>query len=233
MTITHWLIDRIYNTGYFTNHGPIADELESALEQYFNIENAIIISNETLAVVIALSGMTTGGTVAVSTDTPVHIVNGINWAGLETTFFDNGSDPLLFFSEHSYAAIDKQKFDLVIFDPVTEKKLALSSYQTFLSSGLAAIIYCSSLPQKSDFLHSSIASVRICLLGANDDIPSPNCAVILTADNELARTYRNIRSSYGAREIVSVMATANGRVSEYQAGVALKFIQNYDPKVLE
>jgi hypothetical protein len=49
----------------------------------------------------------------------------------------------------------------------------------------------------------------------------------LIAD-ELARTYRNIRSSYGARKTVSVMATVNGRVSEYQAGLALKFIQNYD-----
>ena len=103
MTIKHSLIDRIYNTGYFTNHGPIADELESALEQYFNIENAIIISNETLAVVIALSGMTTGGTVAVSTDTPVHIVNGINWAGLETTFLT--TVPIHFFFSRNIATL--------------------------------------------------------------------------------------------------------------------------------
>ena len=228
MTITHWLIDRIYNTGYFTNHGPIADELEATLEQYFNIENAIIISNETVAVVIALSGMNRGGKVAVSKDTPMHVVNGINWAGLEPIFFDNGSDPLLFFSKLNNTVINKQKIDLVIFDSVIEKKLALSSSQTFFSSGLGAITYNNSLPQKSDFLHSSIASVRICLLGAIADTPSPNCAVILTADNELARIYRNIRSSYGARKTVSVMATVNGRVSEYQAGLALKFIQNYD-----
>ena len=119
---------------------------------------------------------------------------------------------------------------MVIFDPVTEKKIALSSYQTLLSPRLAAIIYYSSLPQKNDFLRSSIASVRICLLDANADKNSPNCAVILTANNELARTYRNIRSSYGARETVSVMATVNGRVSEYQAGLTLKLIQNYDQK---
>jgi len=48
----------------------------------------------------------------------------------------------------------------------------------------------------------------------------------LIAD-ELARTCRNILSSYGARKNVSVMETVNGCVSEYQAGLALKFIQNY------
>ena len=226
MTTTHTLIDRIYSTGYFTNHGPIANELESTLEQNFNIENAIIVSNESLAVVIALAGLTTGRSVAVSVDTPVHVLNCITWAGLEPTFIDNGSDSFLFSVEHFESVIDKQHVDLVILDSATEKKLAPSSYETFLISGLPTIVYRCSLLPNSDPLYSSIASVRICLIDTDGDSPSPNCAAILTSNNELARTYRNIRSSYGAREIVSVMATANGRVSEYQAGVALKFIQN-------
>ena len=226
MTDTHLLIDHIYTTGYFTNHGPVASELESALESFFDIENAIIISNESLATVIALSGMTKGGTVAVSKDTPMHIVNGINWVGLKPTFFDSEFNLFAFFSDYNDPVIDKQEFDIVIFDPVTERKLTLSTYQSFQSSGMATITYYNGLPHKSDFLKSSIARTRICLIGENADTPSSSCAVILTAENELARIYRNIRSSYGARETVPVMATANGRVSEYQAGVALKFFQN-------
>lgn len=226
MTITHWLIDRIYNTGYFTNHGPIANELEEAIEQYFSIKNAIVISNETLAMVIALSGMISGGAVAVSTKAPEHVVNGVKWAGLEPKFFDTGSEFLPFLLEHRNIGSVEPKFDLVIVDPVAEKELGLSAYQAFCDSKLEAIVYHTVLPQKNDLLHSSIATVRICTLGVNSGSPSSSCAVILTSNNELAAKCRNIRSSYGARKTVSVMATANGRVSEYQAGVALKFIED-------
>ena len=51
---------------------------------------------------------------------------------------------------------------------------------------------------------------------------------IATNDPELAEKYRNIRSSYGTRRKLDVVATCNGRFSEFQAGVGLKSLQHIE-----
>ncbi|MBV9523972.1 MAG: DegT/DnrJ/EryC1/StrS family aminotransferase, partial [Alphaproteobacteria bacterium] len=50
---------------------------------------------------------------------------------------------------------------------------------------------------------------------------------ITTGDDDLAARLRNIRSSYGAGRPVSVVRTANGRMSEAQAALALLSLDDY------
>jgi dTDP-4-amino-4,6-dideoxygalactose transaminase len=50
---------------------------------------------------------------------------------------------------------------------------------------------------------------------------------VCTNDDELAARLRNIRSSYGAGQPVHVSRTANGRMSEAQAAIALLSLDNF------
>ena len=71
------------------------------------------------------------------------------------------------------------------------------------------------------------------------DLPSigdeAGSACILTSDDQLAARLRNIRSSYGAGPPVAVVRTANGRLSEAQAAMALLSLQRIgtEPTELE
>jgi dTDP-4-amino-4,6-dideoxygalactose transaminase len=53
-------------------------------------------------------------------------------------------------------------------------------------------------------------------------------ACVVTNDEELAAKIRNIRSSYGAGRLVEIPFTGNGRMSEFQAGMAILSLERLD-----
>lgn len=61
-------------------------------------------------------------------------------------------------------------------------------------------------------------------LGPDPNLTPLQGGVIVTNDDNLAEIFRNIRSSYGTREKKDVMATCNGRYSEFQAGLGLMWL---------
>lgn len=46
-------IDRIYQSNWLTNNGPLVQELEKKLENYLGVKNILLVSNGTLALQIA------------------------------------------------------------------------------------------------------------------------------------------------------------------------------------
>ena len=199
----------IYASGYFTNHGPLAKQLEETLQALFPIDHAVVVGNESLALIMALAGLNLRGRVGVSADCPEFVSGAVAWAGLEAVAGPGSQPP------------DKLVAVLVCARRGTFPDPALLRHAQ--SRDLPAVVY-----QHGHFSrHLEPAPViTVTSLGGHSEAPSAHCAAILTSDPALAEKYRNIRSSYGARKIVDVRATANGRVSEFQAGMALLFLQN-------
>ena len=46
-------VDRIYNTGWLTNNGPLVTALEQRLKDYLGVRNIILTNNGTIALQIA------------------------------------------------------------------------------------------------------------------------------------------------------------------------------------
>jgi hypothetical protein len=203
------VVDQIYGSGYFTNHGPLAKELEESLQDYFQVGNAVVVGNESLALIIALAGMDLGGRVGVSAHCPEFVVNAVAWAALESVI------------THVESAPDDLVAVLICAGPVGVTDLALLHHAR--SRRTKIVVY-----QHGHFGRKLEDGpvVTVTTVGTTAGVPTSHCAVILTDDGSLAEKYRNIRSSYGARKIVEVRATANGRVSDFQAGMALMFLQN-------
>lgn len=203
------IVEQIYRSGYFTNHGPLAKGLEDSLQGFFQIENAVVVGNESLALIMALAGLDLSGRVGVSARCPDFSVNAVAWAGLEPVILQGDAIP------------DDLVAVLVCALPGGGTDRALLRH--------AESHRCKIVVYQHGHIGREIERgpvVTVTTVGVTSGAPTAHCAVILTADGALAEKYRNIRSSYGARKTVEVRATANGRVSEFQAGMALIFLQS-------
>ncbi len=81
-------IDRIYETNWLTNNGPLVKELTARLEAYLGVENLLLVSNGTLALQIAYRAL---GITKQAVTTPFSFVattSTLVWEGIEPVFAD-------------------------------------------------------------------------------------------------------------------------------------------------
>ncbi|NNJ93940.1 MAG: hypothetical protein HKP57_04255 [Halobacteria archaeon] len=217
------LLRRIYKNKYYTNHGPLAVEFESSLSSYLNVKNAIVSTNATLALMMALVALDVKGTVIVPSICSPGVVEAVLWAGLTPVFCDVDKD-----TGHMTAEIVKD-----VIDDDTRIIIATSLWGNVCETGDLVGIYGHAGLKIIHYAEGAFGVI------VNDEILGCDCdAVIFSFDstnilsttgggclatnNELlARKVRNIRSSYGAGAPEKVPVTANGRFSEYQAALGL------------
>ena len=81
-------IDRIYESNWLTNNGPLVQELTSRLSEYLGVENLLLVSNGTLALQIAYRAL---GIKKQAVTTPFSFVattSSLVWEGIEPVFAD-------------------------------------------------------------------------------------------------------------------------------------------------
>jgi dTDP-4-amino-4,6-dideoxygalactose transaminase len=87
-------IDRIMESGWFTNSGALVHELEQRLEMYLGVKNIVLVANGTLALQVAYKLLGLSGEVITTPFTFVATASSIAWNGLDVVFAD--IDPLTF-----------------------------------------------------------------------------------------------------------------------------------------
>jgi len=199
-------IDGVLDRGWYTNHGPMAQSLEARLSALHEVAAAVIVTNHSLGLIMLTEALGLQGEVILSALSPACCAQALRWAGLRPRFCD----------------IDEATLGL-----------APGSAEAAIGAGTAAILVtpgCDPAPLAALAARHRLAFCRYAQpgrdgpglvgLAACGDDPAP-CA-LLTDDAGLAARLRNIRSSYGAGPPVTVHRTANGRVSELQAALALE-----------
>ena len=81
-------IDRIYESNWLTNNGPLVQELTARLEEYLGVQNLLLVSNGTLALQIAYKTL---GIKNQAVTTPFSFVatsSSLAWEGIEPVFAD-------------------------------------------------------------------------------------------------------------------------------------------------
>ncbi len=81
-------IDRIYDSNWLTNNGPLVQELTARLEAYLGVQNLLLVSNGTLALQIAYRAL---GITRQAVTTPFSFVattSSLVWEGIEPVFAD-------------------------------------------------------------------------------------------------------------------------------------------------
>jgi len=101
-------LDKLWESHWLTNNGPLVKELEQRLKDYLGVEFLQFTSNGTIAIQIALKALGITGKVITTPFSYVATTSTILWEGCEPVFVDIDPDTLCIDPELVEAAIDDE-----------------------------------------------------------------------------------------------------------------------------
>ena len=194
----------IWISGWFTNHGPIAQQLESELTARSGFRECVLVGIEAIGVVMALDAL--AGNVCV----PMHCSMTRNAQPfLKKTFCNEATDA------HWLVVRTAQE--------VADKTTEGQNVALYLSDAASIDAYTALLlrDESSANVFAQTTDLVLYPMRSGYAVDSQGGVAILLNDKAVAAHLRNVRSSYGAGPSVSVEKTANGRISEAQCLLAL------------
>jgi dTDP-4-amino-4,6-dideoxygalactose transaminase len=87
-------VDNIWNRGWLTNNGPLVNELELRLKEYFDVPHLFYVSNGTIAIQLAIKALGLKGGIITTPFSYVATTSSIVWEGCTPIFVDIKSDSL-------------------------------------------------------------------------------------------------------------------------------------------
>lgn len=211
------VIQAIYRNQYFTNHGPLTKQLEDHLAQETGMPHIVAVGHFSLALLITLAALENTGTVLTDATLQQVAESATRLLGLSLETFPPPVE----------LDLPRTASDLCCILATEASLSSASETQVYQSASPAPWVLISDLKStnlKNEGLPDSL--IRIIPL---DPENSTQAAAIATSSLTFADRCRNIRSSYGAPRKTPVIATCNGRISEFQAGMAvLSLLQRND-----
>jgi dTDP-4-amino-4,6-dideoxygalactose transaminase len=219
----------IFERRYYTNQGPLASQLEERLQQFLGVKHAICVTNATIGLMMAAEALNLKGKVILPAFTFVASAQSLSWCGIEPIFCD--VNPL---THHMTPANLEKCLDSSVSgimgvnlwggtcDPAAivdfARRHALLAYFDSAHAFGCTV---------SDVKVGNFGSLEVFSFHATKILNATEGGCVCTNDDDLAIRLRNIRSSYGAGRAMHVVKTANGRMSEAQAAIALMSLEDF------
>jgi dTDP-4-amino-4,6-dideoxygalactose transaminase len=219
----------IFERRYYTNQGPLARQLEEQLQRFLGVKHAICVANATIGLMMAAEALKLKGKVIQPAFTFVASAQSLSWCGIEPVFCD--VDPL---THHITPAnlencLDRGVTGLMgvnlwggTCDPEVITEFARRHALPVYFDSAHAFGCVANRVKVGNFGNAEVFSFH-----ATKILNATEGGCVCTNDDDLAARLRNIRSSYGAGRPVDVLKTANGRMSEAQAAVALMSLEDF------
>lgn len=216
----------LFDRQWYTNQGPLTRQLEAALAERLGVRHALVVTNETIAALMAAEAVARPGLrVGVSALAPAHVVQALAWAGWQPQLLDvqpDGEVPAQAWQSAALdAAVDVDPFGRGRDLSVALKDRAGADWPVIADRSRGACWPLKGMPHVTTVLS----------LHADQLLSTLEGGCIALDDDALAAKLRNIRSSYGAGPAVEVIKTSNGRMSEAQALVGLLNLQTLDDRL--
>lgn len=219
----------IFERQYYTNQGPLTDELEKKLEQFLGVKHAICVTNATIGLMMAADAMELSGKVILPAFTFIASVQSLIWSGLEPVFCDVDRTTQQIALDQIDALMDENVSAIMgvnlwgnSCNPKALSELA-SSYGIQLYFDSAHSFGC----KVFGISLGNFGQMEVFSFHATNILSAIEGGCICTNNSNLAARLRNIRSSYGAGHRVDVVRTSNGRMSEAQAAMALMSLDDF------
>jgi len=81
-------VDRIWESGWLTNNGPMVQELEEKITEYLGVKHCVAMCNGTIALEIAIRALGLEGEVIVPSFTFIATAHALSWQGIQPVFAD-------------------------------------------------------------------------------------------------------------------------------------------------
>lgn len=219
----------IFERQYYTNQGPLVSELENRLKDFLQVEHVVCVTNATIGLMIAADALELTGKVIVPSFTFLASPLSISWCGLDPVFCDVDPDCYHPKLEQIEAVMSHEVCAFLgvnLWGGASDVNLinswaASNNIITYWDSAQA--FGCEVDGRKI----GGFGALEVFSLHATKIVSAGEGGCITTNNEELADKLRNIRSSYGAGKPTLVKKTANGRMSEFQAAIALMSLEDY------
>lgn len=81
-------LEKIWESNWITNQGPLSEELESRLKDFLNVNNLLLVSNGTIALQLAIKALSLKGEIITTPYSYVATTNSILWENCTPVFCD-------------------------------------------------------------------------------------------------------------------------------------------------
>ncbi len=225
----------IFDRQYYTNQGPLTQQLEERLQHYLGVKHAICVTNATIGLMMAAEALELEGKVATPAFSFIATSQSLSWTGLEPVFCDVDPVTHQLCPERLAERLQQEKISAI---------LAVNLWgDTCNYSALEKLASEYGIPLYYDSAHAfgcavgerqvgNFGSMEVFSFHATKVLSAAEGGCVCTNDDVIAGRLRNIRSSYGAGAAVPVKRTSNGRMSEAQAAIALLSLEEF-PAILE
>lgn len=219
----------IFAREYYTEYGPLNQQLEQKLQQFIGVKHVICVTNATIGLMMVADAMGLSGKVILPAFTFIASAQSLTWAGLEPVFCDVDPNTHQIAINQIGGLIDN---DVGAIMGVNLWGGACKSKQlTELADAHGIQLYFDS----AHAFGCAVDGVKIGNFGcaevfsfhASHILSATEGGCICTDDDDLAGRLRNMRSSAGAGKSVEVTKTVNGRMSEAQAAIALMSLEDF------
>lgn len=213
----------IFRRQYFTNHGPLVQELDRRVARYLGVRQAVCVTNGTMALMVACRALGLRGRVVVPAMTFPATVQALTWAGLVPVFADVDPESQCLTPETVLAALT----------PDVAAVLGVHLWGRACDpAGLEILCRHKGIPLFFDAAHgfgSRFGDRYIGNFGACEAFSFHFATVMSTAeggavvtnDDALAAKIRTVRNFHVAETFSSVDLRINGKMSEAQAAIGL------------
>jgi dTDP-4-amino-4,6-dideoxygalactose transaminase len=219
----------IFERQYYTEYGPLNEQLEQKLQQFLGVKHAICVTSETVGLMMAADSMGLSGGVILPRYSPAASTQSLVWAGLEPVYCDVDLDTHQIYLDQVASLIDENVGAIMgvhlwggACDPQALAQIAaLHGIQLYFDAAHAFGCVV-------DGTHiGNFGRCEVLSFHQANILNATEGGCICTNDDELAARLRTMRSSSGAGEPVSVTKTVNGRMSEAQAAIALMNLEDF------
>lgn len=219
----------IFERQYYTEYGPLNQQLEQKLQQFLGVKHAICVTNATIGLMMVADAMGLSGKVILPAFTFIASAQSLGWAGLEPVFCDVDPDTHHIDLEQIRALIDKDVSAIMgvhlwggACDPKGLAELAVAHGVQLYFDAADAFGCAVDGVRVGNFGRAEVFSFH-----ATKILSASEGGCICTNDGDLAARLRTMRSTAGAGKTVEVTRTVNGRMSEAQAAIALMSLEDF------
>lgn len=223
----------IFDRQYYTNSGPMVQSLEQKLADFLGVNHVICVTNATIGLMMAAEALELSGKVLVPSHTFIASPLSLTWCGLEPVFCD------VDLTTHHITPATLEKALIPDVSAVLGVHLwgsvANVSEITEWAKDRNLKVYWDSAQAMGCSIKNrpigSFDSLEVFSLHATKVVSATEGGCITTNDDRLAHKLRNVRSMYGIKKTVPIPKKLNGRMSEFQAAIALLSLEDYDDNV--
>src|ERR1700739_1338820 len=199
----------IFARQYYTNHGPLAQQLEARLCEFLGLRHAVCVANATIGLLMAVKALDLSGKVVVPAFTFAASAQALTWAGVEPAFCDVDLRMHQITPESAAQAIGPDVSAILAVNlwgdcckPLELQRLAdRRGIELFFDSAHA--FGC----RTGGIAIGNFGSIEVFSFHATKVLSATEGGCVCTNDDRLAARLRNIRSSYGAGPAVEVPLT--------------------------